>query len=362
MSPVKPALNLKANKLQTVVIIVSYNQPEYLFACLESLYRQNVTDFAVLVVDNNSHDPSFLDEAARRFRELVVIRERTNWGFARGNNIGIDWAVKHGAKNIVLLNHDTEVDPSFLAEGLKVLAKKNVGLAQSKILLYDTKKNARTKIINTAGNKLHFLGFGYVGDYLEPDSLRFSQDEPITYASGAALFIKADLAKKLGGFSPNYFMYHEDLDLSWRARLLGYEIWRAGRSVVWHKYSFSRNSTKFYYAERNRLLTLFKNYHWLTLILLIPFGIVFELALIAAALMRGWLGAKLASYAGALALVGVTYKERRKIQSERTVDDKAIIKAMTDRLVFPGEPEGLALKTLNLAGRLYRQLMLGLLT
>ncbi|QQG49797.1 MAG: glycosyltransferase family 2 protein [Candidatus Berkelbacteria bacterium] len=362
MSRSTPELRTTTKKDPTVVIIVSYNQPQYLLDCLDSLYRQNTTNFTALVIDNNSRETGFLDEAARRFPRAVIVRERSNWGFAKANNIGMSWAIKHGAKNIVLLNHDTEVDASFLEEGLKVLNRAEVGLVQSKLLLYDVASNKRTKLINSAGNKLHFLGFGYVGDYLKPDSPEFSKDQQITYASGAALFIKADLAKKLGGFSLEYFMYHEDLDLSWRARLLGYEIWRAGRSVVWHKYSFSRNPIKFYYAERNRLLTLLKNYRLLTLLLLLPFGLVFELCLILASIPRGWLGAKLASYWGALKLFDTTWKERRVIQRQRRVSDKDIIQLMTYRLVFPGQAESIPLKAINVLGRLYRALVLGLLS
>ncbi|MBI4175223.1 glycosyltransferase family 2 protein, partial [Candidatus Berkelbacteria bacterium] len=321
---------------KTWVIIVNYNGQRFLPACLDALARQTTTDFTTLVVDNASTDDS-LDQAVAAYPSLVVLREADNWGFAEGNNRGIRYALAHGAEIIVLLNYDTEVDPGFIAAGRTTLFHDpKTGLVQSKILLYDTETNTRTDRINTAGNKLHFLGFGYCGDFDVEDEGQFDADAEIQYGSGAALFIRRAVLEEIGLFVSWFFMYHEELDLCWRARLAGWHIRRSGHSVVWHKYAFGRNPRKFYYMERNRWAVLLKNYRWSTVLWLLPFGLLTEFGLLIDALRQGWFIHKVRAYGGWIAHLPAILADRKMVQASRRVSDREILAHMSADVIFAG--------------------------
>src|SRR3989304_1841235 len=94
------------------IIIVNWNGEKYIKDCLESLKNQSYRDFDIILVDNNSSDDSL--EVAESYEDIFVIRNKINYGFAKGNNIGIQRALKDGYKYVVLVNCDTEADKGWL--------------------------------------------------------------------------------------------------------------------------------------------------------------------------------------------------------------------------------------------------------
>lgn len=340
-----------------IVILVNYNRKEFLPDCLDGLRAQEAIKFETVMVDNGSTDGS-LELIEEQYPEVRIIRAGENLGFAGGNNRGMAWGLEHGAKICVLLNDDTIPDPRWLVEGVTTLrSDPAIGIVQSKILLYDTEKQRKTAIVNSAGNQLHYLGFAYAGNYLAKDRGQFDADQPIHYASGATFFVKAEVLRNVGLFAPHYFMYHEDLDLSWRARLGGWQIWRSGQSVVWHKYHFSRNLRKFYFMERNRWLTLLKTYRIRTLLVLLPFALLTEAGLLLASLRQGWFGHKVRSFFGVLRWLPQTLRERRTIQAQRTISDRVFLAGTTDEVVFEDYSAGIMQQIFHRLSRLYRRIL-----
>jgi GT2 family glycosyltransferase len=228
-------------KNNVFIIIVNWNGKQYLDDCLSSLEDQTYKFFKTIIIDNNSSDDS-VEFIKKKFIQIKIIQNTQNFGFAQGNNIGIKYALQNNADIIILLNNDTIVDKNWLQEMINTAnSNKKIGLVQAKIFIDNKDKK---HIINTVGNNIHYLGFGYCGHYKEIDNGQFSKDTEITYASGASLLIKKKVLDSIGMLDEKFFLYHEDLDLGWRARLFGFNIYLSNKAIVWHKYSFSKNKKK----------------------------------------------------------------------------------------------------------------------
>lgn len=309
------------------IVIVGYNSQPYLDNCLKSIYNSTYKNFKVIFVDNLSKDSS-LTFIAENFPSVVVVANVTNEGFAKANNIGIEKAKALGAKAILLLNPDTALD----AHCLELLQSRSDGktILQPAILL-DPQK--RTDKINTTGGVLSVLGFSYCSDYQKSISkITESSERPI--ASGAAMFVPTAILNKIGGFDETFFMYHEDVDLAWRARLAGYKIQLIPQAKVWHDYSFGRNASKFFNVERNRIIFLLKNFSLRYWLLLLPLFLVTELGVCLFIAKDGLLLTKLKSYVALFKLWPTILKQRAKVQKMRQVSDRQLSGLLSDRIQF----------------------------
>lgn len=318
---------------KTAVIIVCYNGKEYLPDCLNSLEKQTLARglYNIIVVDNNSSDDS-VAYIKNNFLQILLLENKENLGFAGGNNIGIKRAIEEGYEYIVLLNQDTIVDPNWLEELIKAAElDEKVGLVQSRLMLWPA-----TEKINSIGNEIHFLGFGFTGGYLQRLEDYPIKSNEITYASGAGMLVKRNVFEEAGLFDKEFFMYHEDLDLSWKARIKGYKIVLASNSVVYHKYEFSKSIAKYYYMERNRFIVLLENYKWLTLLLISPALAAMELGLFAFSFKNGWWKEKLKIYKYFLDYKNLKniFEKRKIIQANRRINDYEIIKNFTGKIKF----------------------------
>ncbi len=308
------------------IIIVGYNSRRFLKACLESIKKSTVTDYKVIFVDNESTDTS-VAYVKKSFPEVAVIQNDGNYGFAKANNIGIRHAMALGASAVFLLNPDTVIDADCLARLVRHNNKKTI---LQPLILLDPRR--RTKRINTTGGVLTFLSFSYCSDYQESDTIDLELDRPI--GSGAALFIPTAVLKKIGLFDETFFMYHEDVDLTWRARLAGYTIRLVPEARVWHDYHFSRNQAKFFYVERNRLAFLVKNFSGRYLVACLPSLILNEFAVWAYCLKEGLAGMKWRSYGSLIRLTPRLMAARRMVQKTRRVSDRDLIGYLTPTVGF----------------------------
>ncbi|MFA6605343.1 MAG: glycosyltransferase family 2 protein, partial [Patescibacteria group bacterium] len=237
----------KKNKI--IVIIVSYNGKKYWDELMPTLLEEKYQDIDIdiLVVDNNSSDGS-ADYLARNYPAIKVIRAESNLGFVGANNIAYQYAKENEAKYIYLLNQDTEVTNGFLRPLYDFAENNKFGSLQSKLRLWPDKK-----LINTTGNAIHFLGFGYGLGSQQVDKNN-QKIVKINYASGAGVFIGMKALEDLGYlFDETMFMYLEDLDLGWSLSMLGYDSYLIPNSIVYHKYEFKRSMNLYTYFERNRL-------------------------------------------------------------------------------------------------------------
>jgi GT2 family glycosyltransferase len=310
------------------VVLVSYNSLKHIEQLLNSLKKQTYKNFNILFVDNNSSDDSV--KIASKFKGIKIIQNKENYGFAKGNNIGIREAFKNKkTKYVICLNLDMVPDKNWLKELVRVAEKeKKVGSIQSKVLLHN-----KPNKINTTGNDVHFLGINYCGDYLKNNSTN-EEIKQINYSSGSSVLYVRKALEETGLFDEDLFMYHEDLDLGWRLKLNEYKNFLAPNSITYHKYSFSKESYKFYYLERNRLIVLLKNYNFKTLILISPAMIFFEMGMISYSLFNGFFIKKMKSYFDFLLALPRTISKRKKVQKSRKMSDKDIIKSFVARIEF----------------------------
>lgn len=319
---------------QVSIIIVNYTgyAERFLADCTASLRAQECPDFLwrLYLVDNcsSAHSLAYLKQQAP---EAAVIA-RANGNYAAANAAGIEQAIKDGCEYFIIANMDVVFAQNWLQELVKAVEPANIGIAQSKILLY-----GKDNKINSVGNILHFLGFGYTRGYGEIDSGQYDDMNEINgYASGCSLIIKKEVIAKIGNYDTQYYMYHDDLEFSWRARLAGYKIAFAPLSVIYHKYEFSRSVRMAYYIERNRYLAIFSFYKLPTIILLLPALIGMELGLLAYALTQGLLLTKLKIYW--YFLLPSTWQHiftvRYQAQKFRVVSDKEIAHSIAGKIEY----------------------------
>jgi GT2 family glycosyltransferase len=292
---------------KVAVILINYKDyaERFLTECRDSLRLQDYSkeDFVVYIVDNAASENS-LNYLKLNFPEAKV-SSRIDGNYSAANNCGIKKAIEDGFELFVIANMDTKFDFSWLSELVKAISSDDkIGLAQSLILLYP--KNVEEQVnpkINSVGNSLHYLGFGFTNGYgnkwgwsLDPadDGAGADRDDKPRddkhgdnnevreikgYASGCSLIIKKEVLDKIGFYNEEYYMYHDDIELGWRAKLAGYKIVLAPSSIVYHKYEFSRSLRMFYYMERNRYLVMLHFYRPGTLILLFPMIMIMDIGI-----------------------------------------------------------------------------------
>ena len=207
-------------------MIPNLNGALLLGPCLDALARQTVESVEAVVVDNGSTDGS-VDLLRERHPEVRVISFAENRGFAAAMNAGIA-----EARNdlVAFLNNDAIPEPTWLEELRACLERHpKAAAATSKLLLAD-----EPGLLDGAGDGLTGSFLPFVRGHREPDDGRYADEVEVFGASGAAALWRAPVLRELGSFDERFFAYYEDVDLSFRARLRGYEIWYAPRAVVRH--------------------------------------------------------------------------------------------------------------------------------
>jgi hypothetical protein len=318
---------------RVAVIIVTYNNHGDVRRLIDSLpagfhpYRAKLH-----VVDNDSTDGTadLLEEnAARVGLDVEVHRSPVSLGYTDACNLAMKQLAARGWFDFfVLLNPDTEVCPGWLEELLRPFrGNDHVGITGSVLLLPDGR-------VNALGCSIHYLGFGFMDGYGRSDLPE--TPPPISYACGAALAISRACLQRvvaLSGdegifWSPLQF-YHDDLDLGWRSRLIGFRPALAMNSRVVHHHEFTghlEQRSKFWIMERNRFLVLLCNYRMGTVLLLLPWLLLCELYLLVSPRLLGRKERVVVYLDVARCLRDRRFwSRRRRIQSRRSAPDRAIM-------------------------------------
>jgi GT2 family glycosyltransferase len=240
------------------VVIVNWNSVDDLRGCLRSMAEQTHRDLELIVVDNGSVDGS-PDMVRQEFPHVTLLAETENLGFAEACNRGIR---RSSASWVVMLNNDTVALPEW-AEALADAARDaepTCGMLQS-LMLFQSKPDT----INSTGIQLQRGGRGIDRHGGQPNAA-LPADAIFCPTAGAAAYRRAMLdAIELptGYFDSSYFMYYEDMDLGWRARLSGWSARFVPGSVVLHRYhgSSDRHGQEklLIMSTTNRLRTVLKN-------------------------------------------------------------------------------------------------------
>ena len=254
---------------KVTVIIPNYNGDAYIEECLKSLKAQSFRDFEILIVDNASEDAS-ADYIKEHYPEIELIRLDQNYGFSRAVNEGIR---RTKTPYLILLNNDTKCDPDFIKELVCEIEKseKVFSVASKMLQMYAPDK------IDGAGDLYCALGWAFARGKDRKKSRYEKSGKVFSACAGAAIY-RRDLFEQIGYFDEFHFTYLEDVDVGYRARIMGYENRYTPKAVVYHAGSGATgsryNSFKVRIAARNSWYVIYKNMPALQIILNLPFFLI----------------------------------------------------------------------------------------
>lgn len=303
------------------VVVLSYNGGISLELCLKSVLETDYPRLEVLVIDNASTDGD-IERIQSLYPQIRFIRNRENLGYAGGNNVGIRAS---NGDYVILLNQDTLVLRNWVENLIAAADSYPDGIFfQPKIL---QQKNPR--LIDSAGNYTHILGFGYTKGMGEKDLGQYGMVCEIGHASGACVFVRKKCLNDVGLLDSLYFLYNEDTDWGWRGRLMGWKTYYVPNAVIYHDHVTKFSGEKLYFLERNRLITLGKNYTGRTIRLLVPLFLATEVALLFAFLPKGFVSCKVRAYVDLFRLLKRIIAKRKEVQERRRVSDREVMRAFT---------------------------------
>ena len=305
------------------VLVVTWNCATAVTETLSALAAQLGPEDEIVVVDNASGDGT-ADAVARAAPDAVLLRNTENTGFARASNQAAEAA---SGDLLLLLNPDATPAPGMCEAIRRPLAD---GRGWDAWMGLVTSDGGTT--INTSGGAIHFTGIAWAGEAGEPVAKAPAGPREVPFASGACMAVPRAVWRELGGFSPEFFTYHEDVDLSLRVRLSGGRIGIEPDARVEHEYEFHKGPAKWRHLERNRWATLIRTYPGALLALLAPALLATEVMLLGVSLAGGWAPQKARAYADTLGSLPRLLRERRHIQARRRVSASRFADAFTPYL------------------------------
>ena len=331
----------------TAILVGTHEQPDVLARLIESLAQQTLAPAEIVCVDQ-SPDGRFAPLARTAEPAVRMVGLRENLGYPSACNRG---AATARGEFLLFINPDAQADAACvetLADALCV--RPDAAIAGAQILLPDGR-------VNAGDNALHMTGLSWAGRY--GLSAEDGPPRPAAVVSGAALMVRRSMFEALGGYTEGFFMYYDDVDLAWRARLAGWEVLFCPHARIAHDYEFQKGNYKWRYLERNRWWCLLTHLRARTLLALAPLLLTVEAAICARAAAEGWLGAKLGAW-------GLLWRDRRslaarrrQLQRGRTIGDRPILERMSAAVDSPFIAS-LALQRMAPLLRAYRSLVLKL--
>lgn len=245
---------------ETAIVILNFNGKEHLAKFLPSVVLHS-SNYRIIVADNGSTDGSvsFLRE---RFPEIDLLLHDKNLGFAGGYN----WALQQiEAKYYILLNSDVEVTKNWVEPLINVLkSSANIAVCQAKLLSYENKHYF--EYAGAAGGFLDKYGYpfcrGRMFETTEEDHGQYDDTREVFWASGACMAITSEAFHNVGGFDADFFAHMEEIDLCWRIKQIGKQIYYTSASTVYHLGGGTLHKTnprKTFLNFRNNLVMLLKN-------------------------------------------------------------------------------------------------------
>jgi GT2 family glycosyltransferase len=239
-------------------VVLNWNGGQDTLRCLDSLARAKRRDLGVVCIDNGSTDGS-AQAVRERFPGVALIDAGANLGYAGGNNVGLRYALEHGARWIALVNNDATVAEDFV-EGFERAAQERprAGILAGKVYLAD-----RPQTIWFAGQRVNEL-LGYSGrprGYGRPDGPRYDRVVATGRAVGALMAISREAIEAVGLLDEELFAYVEDVDWALRVRRAGFDVVLAPAARAWHTVSASTggsaaSTATLYYGVRNTITVL----------------------------------------------------------------------------------------------------------
>lgn len=242
------------------IIVLTWNQRDLTLDCLASLKAMHypVDRLLLIVVDNGSADGT-AQAIRERYPDVVVLENGENLGFAEGNNIGIRYAMEHGAEYVMLLNNDTVVDTTMLTNLLDISeSDPTIGIVGPKMLYFEP-----PDVIWSAGNRIDWATGGLIR--LQAEQLDNAADETpadVDYITGCGICLRRAVIEQVGMLDPRFFIYYEESDWCLRAQQAGWRVVYVPQARLWHKVSAAMGTASpatDYYMARNVLLFIVKH-------------------------------------------------------------------------------------------------------
>src|SRR3989344_508324 len=280
------------------IIILQYNHSQDTLKCLDSVGKLTYPNFQTIVVDNASQSSekdnirNYINRQVNTRSDLVlkaggstlILQNEKNLGYAGGNNVGIKYALAHGADYVFILNNDTTVPPDMLDKLVAVAeSDSKIGIVGPAIKERDHSTNSGRVVyygkISWLKTELKHV-YGKSAIHPPENSRATSRGSKVggmadfhgrvleskEYVIGAAMLIKKEVLKKIDGFDEVYFLYFEDADLCLRAQLAGYRLKIAPETTIYHKVSASTSALGkpliLRYHTRNALIFNSLNAPW----------------------------------------------------------------------------------------------------
>jgi hypothetical protein len=257
------AVDIKNTKIPSPLvysIVLNYNNYSDTIETIESVLSLEYDVNSVLLVENSS-DKTIIRKIRTQFPDLAIIENKKNFGYAGGNNIGIQRAIESGADYIFLLNNDVKLEKDVLKKCVSAMENSpGCGACQPIIVTFENVER-----VWSAGTELYF---GYPRLYLKETKLQRNGiiTSPFGLVGCAILFRRTAL-QQTGLFDESLFLLHEETDWCIRAKQLNFSLLIISNAIVYHKISTTLgmfSKTYLYYIGRNWLLVGKKNFTFLS--------------------------------------------------------------------------------------------------
>ena len=261
----------RVNQLDAKIsyIVICFNSENHVLLCLDSILNQSHKNYEIIVVDNNSTDNtrSLVTEYKKNNQTMKLIFNSTNVGYGNAVTTGTESST---GEFLAILNADAFLHPQWTSNMLKAFgADEKIMSASGTILLPSGETYSTGGMMDKFGavihrkNKLFYLA-------------NIQDSESFFYNDGSSFMLRKKILQETC-FDPKLFLYYEDVDLSWKIRMLGYTITNVPDAISYHDvgHSFSdMNTTKFYYIIRNRFYICQKNYSLKNIICRLPIAVI----------------------------------------------------------------------------------------
>ncbi len=216
---------------KAAIIIVNWNSYNYTFQCINSINQTNNLEFDIIVVDSHSEDGSGI-QLKETFNDIIFIQSEKNTGFTGGNNLGIKYAIDHGYEYSFILNNDTIVSKDFLLPLIEYMdTHPDTGMVQPKIYF----NHDRSLLWNGGSYYNNFLGLTYTSNYIFSFFKNINKIKEVDWVTGCAFLARNSVLKEAGYFDEKFFMYYEDVDLSFRIKKAGYKLIYHPGTIIYHE-------------------------------------------------------------------------------------------------------------------------------
>lgn len=302
---------MTADEPAVAAVVISWDDPDATRRAVESLRSQTVPLQEIVVVDNHPTHP-----ARAAVGELARVIPSANLGFAGGVEVGMRTT---DAAWVFLLNPDAVAKRDCVERLLEAVDDQS-GVIGAQVLLPDGR-------INAGDNPVHLSGITWAGHFHEPPDV--GPPRGVASVSGAAMLVCRTAYDAVGGIAADFFMYHEDVELSWRMRLSGWDVVFQPAAHVTHDYEFDKGTRKWFLLERNRARTVLTCYSGRALALLAPLLVATEVAVVTQARRDGWGPEKRRALKATWRDRHLTAARRRHVQAHRVVPDAELVARMT---------------------------------